>query len=514
MIQKKAEFSLFFVEEDDRWCYNQTKGCEMMFIGIDLGTSSVKMILCDKSGAVINTVTRDYPLYFPREGYSEQNPEDWYNETIEGLEILTGGYKDKVKALAVAGQMHGLVMLDEEDKVIRPAILWNDNRSFKECDYLNNTIGTKEMTRMTANIAFPGFTAPKILWVKNNEPENFEKCKKIMLPKDYLVYRLTGKFVTEASDASGLLLLDVKNKCYSREMLEICGIDESMLPEILNSYDACGMVKSDIAKDLGWGEVKVAPGAGDNAAAAVGMGVIGNGMCSVSLGTSGTVFITSDRFTVDENNALHSFVHADGNYHLMGCILSAASCNKWWIEDVLKSDDYKEFENTPLTGENRVYFLPYLMGERSPHNDPYARGAFVGMSMDTERHDMAMAVMEGVCYALRDSVEVARKSGIEIDEVRLCGGGAKNKLWCEMLANILKVRVVKPVCSEGPSFGGVILALVAAGEYENIKEAADNVVAMSETIDYTEDIAAKYDKGYKKFRKLYENLKEWYRYEA
>ncbi len=485
-----------------------------MYIGIDLGTSSVKMILCDKEGNIKNSVTKDYPIYFPMDGYSEQNPIDWYDKTIEGLKELTKGYEKQIKALSVAGQMHGLVMLDGKDNPLRPAILWNDSRSVKECDWLNNTVGKAHLSSMTANIAFPGFTAPKILWVKENEPEIFEKCKKIMLPKDYIVYKLTGEFVTEHSDVSGMLLFDVKNKCYSKEMLEICSIDESMLPKVCDSYASCGKVKEDILKELDWGDVLVAPGAGDNAGAAIGMGVTGDGMCSISIGTSGTVFISSEDFSVDENNALHSFCHADGKYHLMGCILSAASCNKWWIEDILKSNNYGEIENASLQGENKVVFLPYLMGERSPHNDPYARGAFVGMSMDTKREDMGMAVMEGVCYALRDCVEIARSQGIEIKEARVCGGGAKSRIWLNMLANILRVDVIKPICEEGPSFGAAILAMVAKGEYQCVKDACHSIVKMKEKITYTEDLAQKYDAGYQRFKKLYESLKDWYKDEV
>ncbi|MBR5535621.1 MAG: xylulokinase [Clostridia bacterium] len=485
----------------------------MMYIGIDLGTSSVKMILCDSMGKIINSVNREYPISFPKEGYSEQNPEDWYNETIEGLKALTEGYGDKIKGLSIAGQMHGLVMLDENDELLRECILWNDSRSSKECDYLNCEIGVKKLTEWTANIAFPGFTAPKILWVKNNERDIFDRCKKIMLPKDYLVYRLTGEFVTEPSDASGLLLFDVKNKCYSKEMLELCSITEDMLPKVHESYDKIGTVKKELCELFGWGKVIVAPGAGDNAAAAVGMGVTGGNMCSISLGTSGTVFITSDKFTVDEKNALHSFAHADGGYHLMGCILSAASCNKWFLEDILNSKDYSECEKGIADGENNVIFLPYLMGERSPHNDPYARGAFVGMSMDTERGDMIKAVMEGVCYALRDSVEVARGQGIVIDEVRVCGGGAKSSLWCKILANVLRVKVLKTNCQEGPSFGACILASVASGEYESVKAATDNTVKVVSELMYDEEAAKKYDKGYEKFTLLYKSLKDWYRYE-
>ena len=482
-----------------------------MYIGIDLGTSSVKLILCDKSGNIIKSVTREYAIYFPKDGYSEQNPEDWYDATIDALGDLTEGYNDQIKALSIAGQMHGLVMLDENDRVLRPAILWNDSRSVSECEYLNNTIGTKALTEMTANIAFPGFTAPKILWVKENEREIFDKCAKIMLPKDYIVYRLTGEFCTEPSDASGLLLFDVKNKCYSKRMLEICHITEAMLPKVLDSFTPCGEVKEEICKKLGWGKVIVAPGAGDNAGAAIGMGVVGSGMCSVSLGTSGTVFITNEKFCVDEKNALHSFAHADGGYHLMGCILSAASCNKWFLEDILKSKDYSECENAVADGENKVFFLPYLMGERSPHNDPYARGAFIGMSMDTKREDMLKAVMEGVCYALRDCVEVARAQGVVIDEVRVCGGGAKSNIWCKILANVLRVRVIKTNCTEGPSFGAAVLAMVASGEYESVKAATETLVKVTDSIGYDEGIAQKYDKGYEKFQNLYKCLKDWYK---
>ncbi|MGM9551311.1 MAG: xylulokinase [Clostridia bacterium] len=483
----------------------------MFYVGIDLGTSSVKLILCDKDGNVLNSVTKDYPISFPCEGYSEQNPYDWYDKTIEGLCELTKNVSDKVAGLSVAGQMHGLVMLDENDSIIRPAILWNDSRSSSQCDYLNSIIGKDVLNKETCNIAFPGFTAPKILWVQEHEKENFDKCRKIMLPKDYIVYRLTGQFVTEGSDASGLLLFDVENNRYSKKMLDICKIDECMLPKIKKSYENIGFIKDEIATKLGFGKVTVAPGGGDNACAAIGMGVLGNNMCSVSLGTSGTMFITTEKFSYPKNNALHFFRHADGNFHLMGCILSAASCNKWWIEDILKSDDYSEFENVLPDGENKVFFLPYLMGERSPHNDPYARGAFIGMSMDTTREDMAKAVMEGVCYALRDSVEEARSEGYVINSVRLCGGGSRNRAWIQMLANILKVDVILPNDIQGPAMGAAILSMVAAGEYDSVKAATEKIVKMKEYINYDTCAAEKYDKGYEKFKNLYKCLKNWYR---
>ncbi|MBR0469995.1 MAG: xylulokinase, partial [Clostridia bacterium] len=307
------------------------------YIGIDLGTSSVKMLMADENGNAVKSVTKEYPLYFPQDGWSEQKPEDWWRAVKEGMAELTDGSdKSLIKGISFGGQMHGLVILDENDDVIRPAILWNDGRTQGEVDYLNNEIGKDKLSEYTANIAFAGFTAPKILWLQKNEPENFKRIKKIMLPKDYIAYMLTGVHSTDYSDASGMLLLDVKNKCWSKEMLDICGIDESVMPKLFESYEVTGTLKEEIAAELSLsGDTKVIAGAGDNAAAAIGTGTVKHGQCNISLGTSGTVFISQDTFSVDDKNALHSFAHANGKYHLMGCMLSAASCNKWWLEEIL-----------------------------------------------------------------------------------------------------------------------------------------------------------------------------------
>ncbi len=483
----------------------------MLYAGIDLGTSSVKLLLCDEKGKIINTVVRDYPLDFPREGWAEQDPSRWYDETVAGLRLLTDGYGARLRGLSFGGQMHGLVMLDENDKILRPAILWNDGRSAEESDYLNNVIGGDRLSEWTGNISFPGFTAPKILWVKKHEPEVFARCKKIMLPKDYLCYRLSGRFVTEPSDASGTLLYDVKNGRWSREMLGICGITEDMMPEVRRSYESVGRLRREVADALGAKEVIIAPGAGDNAAAAVGMGVVGPGKCSVSVGTSGTVFITSDSFAADGMNALHSFAHADGGFHLMGCVLSAASCNKWWMEDILGAHDY-DGEQNKITGlgEGRVIFLPYLMGERSPHNDPEARGVFAGMSMSTSRADMSRAVLEGVAFALRDCVEAARRRGLEVREACLCGGGMKSPLWRKILACVLRLKLNIPACGEGPAYGAAILAMTAAGEYASVKEAAESVVKMAGQTEVDERLAEKYDAVYERYKALYKNLRDWF----
>ena len=478
----------------------------MLYIGIDLGTSAVKLLLMDEKGQIHKIVSKEYPLYFPHSGWSEQNPEDWYEQTIDGMqELLEECDRTKVAGISFGGQMHGLVVLDGEDQVIRPAILWNDGRTVKETDYLNETIGKKNLSRYTANIAFAGFTAPKLLWMKENEPELFAKIKKIMLPKDYLAYRLSGVPSTDYSDASGMLLLDVKNRCWSREMMDISGISRDQLPDLYESYEAVGTLKPELAEALGLSaEVKIAAGAGDNAAAAVGTGTVGDNRCNISLGTSGTIFISSENFGVDAHNALHSFAHADGHYHLMGCMLSAASCNKWWMDEILSTKDYqKEQEGIKKLGENKVYFLPYLMGERSPHNDPDARGTFIGMTMDTTRSDMTQAVLEGVAFALRDSFEVARSLGLKIERTKICGGGAKSALWKKIIANVLNVKVDVLENEEGPAYGGAILAAVACGEFASVTEAAEKLVRVVETVEPDSQLTEKYEEKYKKFREIY-----------
>lgn len=484
----------------------------MLYIGIDLGTSSVKLLLTDEKGDIKKSVSKDYPLMFPHPGWSEQDPDEWFDKAMEALKELTEGIdKSEIKGISFGGQMHGLVALDENDRVIRPAILWNDNRTTEEVEYLNEKIGKEKLSEYTANIAFAGFTAPKILWMQKNEPENFKKIKKIMLPKDYLAYKLSGTFCTDYSDASGMLLLDVKNRRWSPEMMKICGITEDQLPKLFESYEKVGTLKKEIADETGLSpDVVIAAGAGDNAAAAVGTGTVGDGMCNISLGTSGTIFICSKNFGVDPNNALHSFDHADGTYHLMGCMLSAASTKKWWMEDILDSKEYFEEEgkiNKEL-GENHVFFLPYLMGERSPWNDPNARGTFTGITMDTTRYDMLQAVMEGMAFATRDMYEVAKSIGVCPKRTKICGGGGKSPLERRMIANILNITVDVPVSEEGPGMGGAMLAMVACGEYATVEEAAKAIVKVKETIEPEPELVKKYEERYQQFKTLYPAMKE------
>jgi len=481
------------------------------YLGVDLGTSSVKLILVDASGEILYSTSREYPLIFPRPGWSEQEPVDWWNAVSDGIREITSRFGGDIAGIGVAGQMHGLVALDGSDNVIRPAILWNDGRTDKETEWLNNVIGKERLSSLTANIAFAGFTAPKLLWMKENEPENFSRISKIMLPKDYINYKLTGVHSCDHSDAGGTLLYDVKNRRWSEEMLGICGVRAEQIPALYESFEVIGKVTPEAAGLLGLGDdVKVVAGAGDNAGAAVAAGAVGEGGCNISIGTSGTVFIPSKTFRVDPANALHSLAHADGGYHLMGCILSAASCNGWFCEEILKTSDYaaeqSEIKEEKL-GENRVFFLPYLMGERSPLNDTDARGAFIGMSMDTTRADMVQAVLEGVAFALRDCVEVARSLGIKAERSMLCGGGAKSPLWRKILANAIGITLEVPASEGGPGLGAAMLAAVGCGEYRSVEECAKAVIKPGEITAPEKEMSEKYSERYEKFKKIYPFVK-------
>ena len=488
----------------------------MYFIGIDLGTSSLKLLLIDRQGTVLRSVSKEYPLLFPQPGWSEQEPAHWWQAVTEGIPELLQGYDSSlVEGIGAGGQMHGLVALDESDEVIRPAILWNDGRTFREVEYLNETIGKKRLSELTANIAFAGFTAPKLLWMRTNEPENFNRIRRIMLPKDYINFKLTGVHCCDYSDASGMLLLDVQHKCWSKEMLEICGISEEQMPRLYESYECVGTLLPEIAANLGLPEsVKVCAGAGDNAAAAVGTGVVGNGGCNISLGTSGTIFISSDKFGVDPNNGLHAFAHADGGYHLMGCMLSAASCNKWFMEDILGSSDYAGLQAKIMPeklGRNHVYFLPYLMGERSPINDTSARGTFIGMTMDTSSADMLQAVLEGVAFAIRDSFEIARSLGIDIPRSMICGGGSKSPLWRQIIADVLGIPLDIPVTEQGPGYGGAMLAMVACGVFESVQAASDALIHVKGTVNPIPERVALYEERYNQFRRIYPACRELFK---
>ena len=488
----------------------------MYDVGIDLGTSAVKLLLLSGDGKVMKTVSRGYPLEFPRPGWSQQEPEDWWNAILDGLpELLAGVDPAEVGGMGVAGQMHGLVVLNEDDNVIRPAILWNDGRTAAETDWLNETVGKDFLLEHTGNIAFAGFTAPKLLWLKKHEPEHFAAIAKVMLPKDFITYRLTGAFVSDYSDAAGMLLLDVEHKCWSKEMLDLCGLTEGQMPRLCESYDVAGTLLPEVAKQLGLpGSVTVVAGAGDNAAAAVGTGCLKEGQCNLSLGTSGTVFLPCEHFRMDPVNATHAFCHSAGNFHLMGCMLSAASCLKWWTEEVCKTADYAGLQqeiDPERLGRNSVFFLPYLMGERAPHNDPHARGTFIGMTMDTTRADMTQAVLEGVAFAFRDMVESARTLGIRVEKSTLCGGGAQSAVWKTILANVVRVELQELVEEQGPGLGAAILSGVGRGQYASLDAAAAQAVAFRGCVSPDPALTERYEDRYQLFRRLYPAVRSVFR---
>ncbi|WP_097028390.1 xylulokinase [Clostridium peptidivorans] len=493
----------------------------MKFIGIDLGTSSVKIILMDESGEIQHSLSRSYEVSYPKATWAEQEPEVWWNETKEGLKELMSSISiksDEIKGIGFSGQMHGLVLLDEEGKVLRPSILWCDQRTQEECDHLNKEIGQKKLSKCTGNMALTGFTAPKVMWVKKHEPEVFKKIAHILLPKDYIRYKLTGEFATDVSDASGTLFFDVKNRCWSKEMQDILCIKEEWLPKVFESWEPTGKVLPEVSHYTGLSkDTVVVAGAGDQAAGAVGTGTVSSGIISVALGTSGVVFATSDLYEVDEDNRLHSFCHSNGKYHQMGVMLSAASSLKWWVENVNKDTSKEAFDNllkeaeaSPV-GSKGVVFLPYLMGERTPHNDPNARGVFFGLNMTHERGDMTRAILEGVCFGLRDSLEILRSLNVPVEEIRVSGGGSKSLLWKSILANVFDTKVSVINSKEGPAYGAAILASVGCGKFSSVNEACSKLIKVTEVVEQDKLQVEEYNKFYDIFSRLYPALKETFK---
>ncbi|MBR2716510.1 MAG: xylulokinase [Oscillospiraceae bacterium] len=484
----------------------------MYFIGVDLGTSATKLLLMDETGGIRKIVSRSYPLSMPRPGWSEQDPAEWVRAAFEGIRELTGEIeRSEVRGVGIAGQMHGLVALDGGGRVLRPAILWNDGRTEEETHWLNEEIGEGFLAEHTGNIAFAGFTAPKLLWMKIHEPELFRQIEKIMLPKDYLVYRLTGVHAADCSDASGTLLFDVAKRRWSGEMLELCSLRPGQMGEVFESSAPVGRLLPEVASELGLpGDTLVVAGAGDNAAAAVGTGTVGRGRCNVSVGTSGTLFLSDDRYVSPANHALHAFCHADGGWHLLGCELSAASCLSWWGSLCGEELSALQAEIDPeKLGKNRVFFLPYLMGERTPHNDALAAGVFSGMRMDSSRADLTQAVLEGVAFGLRDGLEIARAAGMTVTASGLTGGGAKSPLWRRILANVLHLELALPETEQGPGLGAAILAAVGCGRFPDVSSAAAELTGAPAEITHPEaGLTDLYDGRYRAFRALYPALKD------
>ncbi|MCH5213090.1 MAG: xylulokinase [Oscillospiraceae bacterium] len=493
-------------------------------IGIDLGTSGTKTVLFDEDGNTIKSHTVEYPMSQPQNGWAEQNPEDWYNAAIQTLRYVTQDIDaSQIAGIGIAGQMHSLVMLDENDEIIRPAILWCDGRTGKECEEITERIGYDKLIEITANPALTGFTASKILWVRNNEPENYARCRHILLPKDYVRFKLTGEYATEVSDASGMQLLDIANRCWSDEILDKLEIDKSMLATVYESPEITGYITDEAARLTGVpAGTPVVGGAGDNAAAAVGTGVVEDGKAFATIGTSGVVFAHTKEMCVDPKGRVHTFCCAvPGEWHTMGVTLAAGLSLKWFRDNfcteeisVAKSmgvDPYyimdKEAEQSPI-GCNRLIYLPYLMAERTPHLDPNCRGGFIGLSAMHTKRDMLRAVMEGVVYSLRDCCEVLKEMDIIPNEIAACGGGGSSPLWRGMLADVLGVSVNTVTSKEGPALGVAILAGVGAGIYADVRDGCRRVIKTKTQQEPNAENEVEYKKYYEVYRMLYPALKD------
>jgi D-xylulose kinase len=495
-------------------------------IGIDLGTSGTKTALFDQNGRAIASATQEYPLHQPQNGWAEQDPADWWNACVATLQqVLTqsGISAADIAGIGLSGQMHGLVMLDEQGQVLRNSILWCDGRTGRECEEITQLVGAERLIELTANPALTGFTAGKILWVRRHEPELYARCRQMMLPKDYLRYKLTGVYATEVSDASGTNLLDVPNRRWSAEVLEKLSIDPSLLPPIYESCAVTGQVTHEAAALTGLAAgTPVVGGAADNAAAAVGTGVVRSGRAFTTIGTSGVIFAHADTVSIDRKGRVHTFCSAvPGAWTVMSCTLSAGGSLQWFRNQLCQTemqaatelgvDPYElmstDAEKSPI-GANRLLFLPYLMGERSPILDADARGVFFGLSGIHAKRDMTRAVMEGVTYSLRQCLDVLVEMGIAFETMLATGGGAKSPFWRQMMADLYRCEVTTIDSQEGPALGAAILAAVGAGLYPDVETACDAIITTNPPQQPNAAHTAQYEPYYQLYASLYPALKE------
>jgi len=470
--------------------------------GIDVGTSAVKGLAIAQDGTVVARAQADYPLSVPRPGWAEQDPEDWWRATQRVLAQLQAQVGEPA-GIGLSGQMHGLVALDAADRVLRPAILWNDQRTGAECAEIEATIGLERLIRLTGNRALPGFTAPKLLWLRRHEPEVYARIARIALPKDYVRLRLCGEHATDVSDASGTLLLDVAGRRWSEPVIDALEIDRGWLPEVLESPLSSGRTA---------GGVPVAAGGGDQAAGALGVGVDRPGAASVALGTSGVVFAATERFSPDARARLHAFCHAvPGAWHVMGVMLSAAGSLRWLRDATAPGVGYDALTDLAAAwpaGSEGLLFLPYLAGERTPHADPDARGAFVGLSLRHDRGALVRAVLEGVAYGLRDSLELIWELGTRPDVGRVSGGGARSELWLRIVASILELPLERVAVDEGAAFGAAILGGVAAGVWPDVPSAVAATVRPEGRVEPVAEWVETYREAGPRYRALYPALRD------
>lgn len=494
-------------------------------LGIDLGTSGTKTVLFDESGVVIASSLQEYPLYQPQNGWAEQEPDDWWKATVSSIQAVlskSGVNPKDVKGVGLSGQMHGLVLLDANNKVIRRSIIWCDQRSARECEEITSIIGYDRLIEITANPALTGFTASKIKWVMNHEPELFDKVAKILLPKDYVRYCLTGEFATEVSDASGMQLLDVPNRKWSDEVISKLGLSKSMLGKVYESQDVTGTITKSAAELTGMAEgTIVVGGAGDQAAGAIGNGIVKPGVISSTIGTSGVVFAYTDKVKIDPQGRVHTFCHAVPNtWHIMGVTQGAGLSLQWFRNNFCKEemataqtmgvDPYMLMDQAAEksgTGANGLLYLPYLMGERTPHLDPDARGVFFGLSAKHEKRDLIRSVMDGIAFSLKNALDIILEMGIPVNEVRASGGGGKSKLWRQIQADVFGTPICTVSSSEGPALGVALLAGVGAGVYKNVPEACEAAVKVVTNQDYNSKTHEAYNGYYKLYNSLYQSLK-------
>lgn len=499
------------------------------FLGIDVGTTGCKVVLIDEEGKLVARAVEEYPLFTPRPNWAEQNPLDWWQATLKALEKVIKAGKlspEQIAGVGLTGQMHGSVFLDDQGEVLRPAILWCDQRTAEECREITEIIGLEKIMQINCNPVLPGFTAPKIYWLKKNEPEIYEKVSQVLLPKDYIRYCLTGDFATDVSDASGTSLFDVPGRRWSPELIQALGFRMEWFPPSFESPEITGYLKPEIVKRFGFREkVPVVAGGGDNAAGAVGTGIVEAGLVSASLGTSGVVFAFSETVKVDEKGRVHTFCHAvPGKWHVMGVMLSAGGSLRWFrdrlgleeqvVSQLLGKDPYEvlseEAALAPPGGEG-LLFLPYLTGERTPHADPFARGVFFGLTLKHRKNEMVRAVMEGVTFGMRDSFEIIREMGIPVREVRAIGGGARSSLWRKIQAAVYQVPLYGVEVDEGPAFGAALLASVGTGKFSSVEEACKKAVHTTYCEEPDPELSNIYEKLYSIYRDLYPALRDFYR---
>lgn len=504
-----------------------------VFLGIDIGTSGTKTLAINPEGQILASCLETYPCYVPKPLWSEQDPEDWWKATIasvRGVMAKANLQAADVKAIGLSGQMHGSVFLDKNGKVIRRAILWNDQRTAAECQEMEAAVGgRKNLIKLVANPAMTGFTAPKILWLRNHEPRNFEKTVKVLLPKDEIRRRLTGEYATEVSDASGMLLLDVAKRKWSKKLLDAIELDESLLGKVYESEEVTGKLTSQAAELLGLTtDCVVVGGAGDCAAGAVGNGIVERGVLSTSIGTSGVMFVHSDEVKIDPQGRVHTFCHAVRcKWHMMGVNLSAGGSLQWFRNELCKADVEKARQEGSeiydlLTkeaeavkpGSQGLFFLPYLSGERTPHADPDARGCFVGLTLAHTRGHLIRSIMEGVTYSMRDSLEIIEGLGVPVKQIRASGGGSRSPLWRQIQSDVFGRKVVTINTEEGPAYGVALLAAVGAREFKNVQEACGATIRVVKETAPQRAAKSHYDRAFPIYQKLYRSLKDDFKYIA